>query len=123
MVITPYPCVSRYYPNYKTIFYADAYELTLEFMRSIESFLRSKLIALASELSMHLEKKRFTKGIVSSVGHTFSYVYFNRLNLAQKNTLRDHQAHLTAEVLSMLADISFDSKKYDNLFSISGAAG
>ncbi|KAK7579660.1 hypothetical protein V9T40_000289 [Parthenolecanium corni] len=101
--------------SFVCLFVPDAYELTLEFMRSIESFLRSKLIALASELSMHLEKKRFTKGIVSSVGHTFSYVYFNRLNLAQKNTLRDHQAHLTAEVLSMLADISFDSKKKDSV--------
>lgn len=93
------------------IFYVDTFELTLEFLRNIESFLRSKLIALASELSVHLEKKRFPRGIVSGVGHTFSYVYFNRLNLAQKNTLRDNQTHLTAEVFSMLADISFDSKK------------
>lgn len=90
---------------------SESVELSLDFLKMVETFLKMKLVTLATELSLQGVKRRSIRGNTSNSGSSFSYIYFNRLNLAQKNTLHENKAHVTPEVLSVLTDVCFDKKR------------
>lgn len=93
------------------MFIPESVELSIDFLKEVELFLKFRLVGLAAEISLYREKARSSRRNTSSSGISSSYIYFNRLNLAQKNTLRDNKSHMTPEVLSVLTDICFDKKR------------
>lgn len=93
------------------VFILESVELSIDFLKEVELFLKFRLVGLAAEISLYREKARSSRRNTSSSGISSSYIYFNRLNLAQKNTLRDNKSHMTPEVLSVLTDICFDKKR------------
>lgn len=70
-----------------------------------------KMIAFSSELSLQVDKKHLVTKNTSNHSNSPGYIYFNKLNLAQKNTLRNNKTLATPEVLSVLSDVCFDKKR------------
>ena len=86
-------------------------EITMELLKHLETFFKMKMIAFSSELCLQVDKKRSIAKNSSNNGNSFSYIYFNKLNLAQKNTLRNNKSFVTPEILSVLNDVCFDKKR------------
>lgn len=104
---------------YKVSIFAETTELSLDLLKNLENFFRLKMIAFSSELCLQVDKKRSVTKNVSNSANSFGYIYFNKLNLAQKNTIRRNKSFVTPEVLSVLNDVCFDKKRWIivNLFS------
>ncbi|XP_065202238.1 vacuolar fusion protein CCZ1 homolog [Planococcus citri] len=96
------------------IFIPETTELSMDLLKHLENFFKLKMIAFSSELCLQVDKKRSTAKNVSNSGNSFSYIYFNKLNLAQKNTIRNNKSFVTPEILSVLNDVCFDKKRSDS---------
>ncbi|KAH7948911.1 hypothetical protein HPB49_003400 [Dermacentor silvarum] len=90
-----------------------SHELTVAFLKSHEGYLSTEFVALANEIS-----KQCTKlSSLSPLDGQSNYIYFNRMNLAQKSTV--HSERRTGivdppELVRFLADINEDLKQIED---------
>lgn len=100
------------------------YQLNLDFFRKLDHFLGPHLTSLASEISEQYSK---TIGLASSTDQQmkYHYMYFNRLNLAEKSTIHidaKKTGHMSfpPEIIKLLADINYDLSRLNDVGEIIG---
>jgi len=90
--------------------------LNLDLFKHLDIFLGPQLTSLVSEVAEHCSRQATTSS-THSVDPNPKFVYFNKLNLAQKSTVhldnrRSGNVAVTPEVLRLLADINADKARY-----------
>lgn len=90
--------------------------LNLDLFKHLDIFLGPQLTSLVSEVAEQCSRQATTSN-TNSMDPNPKFVYFNKLNLAQKSTVhldnrRSGNVAVTPEVLRLLADISADKARY-----------
>ena len=90
--------------------------LNLDLFKHLDIFLGPQLTSLVSEVADQCSRHATTCN-TNSVDPNPKFVYFNKLNLAQKSTVhldsrRSGNVAVTPEVLRLLADINADKARY-----------
>jgi hypothetical protein len=90
--------------------------LNLDLFKRLDIFLGPQLTSLVSEVAEQCSRQATTSS-TNSVDPSPKFVYFNKLNLAQKSTVhldnrRSGNVAVTPEVLRLLADINADKARY-----------
>ncbi|XP_037571777.1 vacuolar fusion protein CCZ1 homolog [Dermacentor silvarum] len=90
-----------------------SHELTVAFLKSLEGYLSTEFVALANEIG-----KQCTKlSSLSPLDGQSKYIYFNRMNLAQKSTVHSERRTgivVPPELVRFLADINEDLKQIED---------
>jgi|SRR5215510_4457870 len=97
---------------------AGSLQLNLDLFKQLDIFLGPQLTSLVSEVAEHCSRQATTSN-TNSVDPNPKFVYFNKLNLAQKSTVhldnrRSGNVAVTPEVLRLLADINADKARYSS---------
>ncbi|KAM7295996.1 vacuolar fusion protein CCZ1 homolog [Ixodes scapularis] len=82
-------------------------DMTQPFLKELDAYLASELTALANDIGKHCTK---LSGL-SSMDQQSKYIYFNRMNLAQKSTVHSERRAgivVPSELVRFLADINED---------------
>lgn len=95
---------------------AGSLQLNLDLFKRLDIFLGPHLTTLVSEVAEHCSRQAASSS-TNSVDPSPKFVYFNKLNLAQKSTVhldnrRSGNVAVTPEVLRLLADINADKTRY-----------
>jgi hypothetical protein len=96
---------------------AGSLHLSLDLFKRLDIFLGPQLTTLVSEVAEQCSRQ--AAGInTNSIDPSPKFVYFNKLNLAQKSTVhldgrRSGNVAVTPEVLRLLADINADKARYN----------
>jgi hypothetical protein len=90
--------------------------LNLNLFKHLDIFLGPQLTSLVSEVAEQCSRQPTTSN-TNPVDPSPKFVYFNKLNLAQKSTVhldnrRSGNVAVTPEVLRLLADINADKARY-----------
>lgn len=90
--------------------------MNLDLFKRLDIFLGPHLTTLVSEVAEHCSRQAASSN-TNSVDPSPKFVYFNKLNLAQKSTVhldnrRSGNVAVTSEVLRLLADINADKTRY-----------
>uniref|UniRef100_G3MQL6 CCZ1/INTU/HSP4 first Longin domain-containing protein n=1 Tax=Amblyomma maculatum TaxID=34609 RepID=G3MQL6_AMBMU len=90
-----------------------SHELSVGFLKGLESYLATEFVALANEIG-----KQCTKlSSLSPLEGQSKYIYFNRMNLAQKSTVHSERRTGIAvppELVRFLADINEDLQQVED---------
>ncbi|KAJ4444927.1 hypothetical protein ANN_06726 [Periplaneta americana] len=97
------------------MFIEGTLHLTIDLFKRLDIFLGPQLTKLVSEVAEQCSRQA-TSSSTNSVDPSPKFVYFNKLNLAQKSTVhldsrRTGNVAVTPEVLRLLADINADKAR------------
>lgn len=97
------------------LFIQGSLHLNLDLFKHLDIFLGPQLTSLVSEVAEQCSRQATTSN-TNSVDPNPKFVYFNKLNLAQKSTVhldnrRSGNVAVTPEVLRLLADINADKAR------------
>lgn len=97
------------------LFIEGSLHLNLDLFKRLDIFLGPQLTSLVSEVAEQCSRQATTSS-TNSVDPSPKFVYFNKLNLAQKSTVhldnrRSGNVAVTPEVLRLLADINADKAR------------
>lgn len=90
------------------------YKLTLDFFKELDSLMSAPLTALASEVG-----ELYAKTCGSAIDSRYLYMYFNRMNLAQKSSIHP-DIKISPENMKLLSDFNLDLSKLEESGEIMG---
>lgn len=98
------------------LFIDGSLTLAIDLFKHLDIFLGPQLTSLVSEVAEQCGKQATNSGTNSPDPNSPKFVYFNKLNLAQKSTVhldsrRTGNISVTPEVLRLLADINSDKTR------------
>lgn len=90
------------------------HELSVAFLKSLDSYLATEFTALANEIGKQCTK---LSSLSSPADSQSKYIYFNRMNLAQKSTVHSERRSgivVPPELVRFLADINEDLQQLED---------